>query len=251
MTKHELDGFLKEISDYYKRTTEPLSVIIKPYKEMQQHLQDILKDISQPSESVTFSLDTVTPLMVIDDVSTCADNEDFSAEQKSTINSWIKKINCISNKWDTNTKIAVASLLINVFSMIFNSGVTINYNVNMYNLIKETDMLSKEVNVMGKCKIPVLFDVLEQRGIKNSQFAAAIDVSTGNVSDWKSGRSSPKPDTLVRIADFLGVSTDYLLGRNTTPKYEFAFNSKLDELSDEQLQLVSDYIEFIKSQNKK
>lgn len=44
-------------------------------------------------------------------------------------------------------------------------------------------------------------------------FSKAIGVSSGNISDWKSGRSSPKQDALIKIADYFDVSTDYLLGR--------------------------------------
>ena len=40
-------------------------------------------------------------------------------------------------------------------------------------------------------------------------------ISPGNISDWKSGRSAPKADTLIKIADYLNCSVDYLLGRET------------------------------------
>lgn len=72
----------------------------------------------------------------------------------------------------------------------------------------------------AKSKVPVLFEILEQRGISGSQLAVGIGVSTGNIFDWKSGRSAPKPEAICKIADYLNCSTDYLLGRTTTQSME-------------------------------
>ena len=66
-------------------------------------------------------------------------------------------------------------------------------------------------------KIPFLFEILERRNITSAQLAAAIGVSSGNVADWKSGRSAPKPEAISKIADYLNCSTDYLLGRDDAP----------------------------------
>ncbi len=67
-------------------------------------------------------------------------------------------------------------------------------------------------------KIPFLFEILEQRNITSAQLAVAIGVSSGNVADWKSGRSAPKPEAIGKIADYLNCSTDYLLGRTAAPE---------------------------------
>ncbi|MBD5111843.1 MAG: helix-turn-helix domain-containing protein [Ruminococcaceae bacterium] len=62
-------------------------------------------------------------------------------------------------------------------------------------------------------KIPVLFEVMSQRKITLKQLGDNIGASTGNISDWKSGRATPGIEALTKIADYLGCSTDYLLGR--------------------------------------
>ena len=56
--------------------------------------------------------------------------------------------------------------------------------------------------------------LMTARGIKKTAFAAAVGVSYGNVSDWQSGRSSSSVEKLERIADYFGVSLDYLVGRD-------------------------------------
>lgn len=67
-------------------------------------------------------------------------------------------------------------------------------------------------------KIPVLFEIMSQRKITQKQLGANIGVSEGNVSDWKSGRAAPGIEALAKIADYLGCSTDYLLGRTKEPE---------------------------------
>lgn len=58
-----------------------------------------------------------------------------------------------------------------------------------------------------------LFELMAESGITQLKLSKETGISTGNISDWKSGRSSPKADALCKIADYLGVSVDYLLGR--------------------------------------
>lgn len=55
-------------------------------------------------------------------------------------------------------------------------------------------------------------ELLDEQGKSQKDLATAVGVSTGNVSDWKSGRAKPNSDVLVRIAEYLDVTVDYLLG---------------------------------------
>ena len=57
-------------------------------------------------------------------------------------------------------------------------------------------------------------ELLKERGLTAKALAEGIDVSTGNISDWRSRRAKPNTEVLSRIADYFGVSTDYLLGKN-------------------------------------
>ena len=65
-------------------------------------------------------------------------------------------------------------------------------------------------------------------------------ISTGNISDWKSGRSMPTALKLVILADYLGCSVDYLLGRTDDPESHVDKLSFLDERDHE---LVASIIE--------
>ena len=61
--------------------------------------------------------------------------------------------------------------------------------------------------------IPILFELMEQHNITQKKLSADLGISQGNISDWKSGRSSPSMDKLVKLADYFNVSTDYLVGK--------------------------------------
>lgn len=50
-------------------------------------------------------------------------------------------------------------------------------------------------------------------GINQKQLGDAVGVSKQSVSNWENGNIMPSIDLLIRLADFFGVSADYLLGR--------------------------------------
>lgn len=48
--------------------------------------------------------------------------------------------------------------------------------------------------------------------ISQAELAAQLGVSQQAVGKWESGKSSPDPDTVARIAELLNTTADYLLG---------------------------------------
>lgn len=55
-----------------------------------------------------------------------------------------------------------------------------------------------------------------QKGIKPNPLGSKIGISSGVITKWKNG-TIPNGDTLIKIADYLGCSVDYLLGRTDDP----------------------------------
>lgn len=74
-----------------------------------------------------------------------------------------------------------------------------------------------------------MYDIFEQllqkHGATAYQVSKATGISTGTLSDWKAGRSTPKQDKLKKIADFFGVTVDYLMGSDEEKK-ENVFEAK-------------------------
>ena len=58
-----------------------------------------------------------------------------------------------------------------------------------------------------------ILELMRDKGITQRQLADAIKVSTGNISDWKAGKAKPSIEVLSRIAEYFGVSIDYLVKR--------------------------------------
>lgn len=55
--------------------------------------------------------------------------------------------------------------------------------------------------------------LLEQQGKKQKDLTDFLGISKNSFTDWKSGRIKSYTKHLPKIAEFLNVSTDYLLGR--------------------------------------
>ena len=59
--------------------------------------------------------------------------------------------------------------------------------------------------------------LLDSRNLKNADISRATGISNMTLSDWKRGKSTPKQDKLQKIADYFGVSIEYLMtGKETT-----------------------------------
>lgn len=55
----------------------------------------------------------------------------------------------------------------------------------------------------------------EERNLSQAAFAKLIGVSQSAVGNWEAGSREPNLETMDKIADFFGVSVDYLLGRES------------------------------------
>jgi transcriptional regulator with XRE-family HTH domain len=71
-----------------------------------------------------------------------------------------------------------------------------------------------EVNIM-KILPQQLKELRARKKITQEELAQKIGSSRANVSSWEIGRAEPDNDTLIKIAEFFGVTTDYLLGKNS------------------------------------
>lgn len=64
----------------------------------------------------------------------------------------------------------------------------------------------------------------KSRKITQAELAAQFDVSQQAIAKWESGRATPEPRTLARLAEFFSVSADYLLDMagSLTPAGDFS-----------------------------
>lgn len=71
----------------------------------------------------------------------------------------------------------------------------------------------------------IIAELRMDRNMKQEDLAAILNISRSALANWESGNRRIDVETLVVIADFFGVSCDYLLGR-TKHKYNFALENE-------------------------
>ena len=68
--------------------------------------------------------------------------------------------------------------------------------------------MNKEMRVHGFLKLE---NLVEARNITFYKLASELEMSPALFSDWKSGKSMPKTDKLLKIADYFGVGVSYFV----------------------------------------
>lgn len=79
---------------------------------------------------------------------------------------------------------------------------------------------------------------LNEKGVKTSDVACATGISNMTFSDWKRGKCVPKIDKLQKIADYFGVTVEYIMtGKNSetqlSKRDERDIGKKLEEILSE------------------
>ena len=59
----------------------------------------------------------------------------------------------------------------------------------------------------------LMFSAHKVQGLTYKEIAQDLGISQSAMAYYKSGKTLPGAETLIRLADYFGVSTDYLLGR--------------------------------------
>ena len=75
--------------------------------------------------------------------------------------------------------------------------------------------------IIAMTKYEIYCALRDEKGVKDKTVADAVGITRSTFSDWKSGRSEPKADKMIRIAEYFGVSYSYLMGlspERNTPK---------------------------------
>ena len=60
--------------------------------------------------------------------------------------------------------------------------------------------------------------LLHQRGLRPIDVSRATGINSAVFSEWKKGKSTPKTDKLVKLAEFFEVPIEYFTGGDETKK---------------------------------
>lgn len=108
-------------------------------------------------------------------------------------------------------------------------------------------MSEKEV---GDIFIQNLKELLQKKKMSYKEFADKIGVKASSVSMWMNGYSLPRMGTLDKIANLFGVSVDYLITPEHTLPVTLAAHFDGDEYTDDELEEIRKFAEFVKSKRK-
>lgn len=102
--------------------------------------------------------------------------------------------------------------------------------------------------------------LLEKHGCKAADVTRATGISSVVFSEWKKGKSTPKQDKLIKIAEYFGVTLEYLMtgednrfstdSAKLNARIALDFNlqehiGKLEDLNNEDKKSVYDMIDFL------
>lgn len=82
-----------------------------------------------------------------------------------------------------------------------------------------------------------------EHGDTQSSLAAKLNVSQNAVYNWENGKREPNLETIIKIADIYGVSTDYLMGLSDKEESLCNMTTFIDEI-DDYMQEVGEFLYY-------
>lgn len=115
-----------------------------------------------------------------------------------------------------------------------------------------------------------VLELIRNSGKSENALEKAIGLAQGSIKNWRNEKSKPSLEAVSKIADYFGVSVDYLLGKtdNPTPPEKsdgkpklyvppeyasvmVAFAGGTEDLTQEDIDSIVEFIEFRKNKKKK
>ena len=82
--------------------------------------------------------------------------------------------------------------------------------------------------------------IREKNGLTQAELAKRLGITRSSVNAWEQGISVPSTQYIVELADLFKVSTDYLLGVDTTATID------VSGLTDTDIQLLYELVEHLR-----
>ena len=101
----------------------------------------------------------------------------------------------------------------------------------------------------------------EEKGLFQSDIAKVLGISVAAVGFYENEKRDMSPDTIIKLAEYFGVTTDYLLGktdiRNAGKQIDDVLNEAMigmskeeyEALNETQKKQIRDFAIFVKNQS--
>ena len=102
-----------------------------------------------------------------------------------------------------------------------------------------------------------IMEIMKEKNLKQKDLTDFLNLGKGTFTVWKSGKTNSYLRYIPKIAEFLGVSSDYLLGIESEKQsindddVKVALFGGDGEVTDEMWNEVKTFVAFIKEKNKK
>lgn len=96
----------------------------------------------------------------------------------------------------------------------------------------------------------IILELLIDKNISQKELAQKLNIAPSTLNGYLKGHRSPDYQTLIRLADFFDVSTDYLLGKKNSPELkpeEIRILKLYNSLSEDNKKLAFDLISVIQN----
>lgn len=94
-----------------------------------------------------------------------------------------------------------------------------------------------------------------EKGENLKKIAKYLNVSIQTISNYENEKRDMTPETIIKLAEYFDVSTDYLLGKTDVRNYDkdeqefrFAYHKEMEGLTDEE---IADALRFYKEMKKR
>ena len=95
-----------------------------------------------------------------------------------------------------------------------------------------------------------ILTLLDERHIQQKNLSDYLGLSKNTMTGWKNGNNNSYMKHLPKIAEFFGVTVDYLLGNEKRDDNDFTYalyNELAHDLSDEQLHQLKQFADFLRN----
>ena len=89
-----------------------------------------------------------------------------------------------------------------------------------------------------------IIELMNKNNLGNQELASALGLNRQLITDWKAGRSKSYKKYLPQIAEFFGVTVDYLLGKSGSLSPEREEQGEEIILSDRDRELLNVFHSF-------
>lgn len=96
-----------------------------------------------------------------------------------------------------------------------------------------------------------ILELLNKNHIQQKELSDYLGLSKNTMTGWKSGNNNSYMKHLPKIAEFFGVSVDYLLGKESSVEendFTYALYDEIaHDLSAEQIQQLKQFADFLRN----